>query len=451
MNKILKIFFGLAFFFVLILVLAIILTAVFFPAEKIRVLVENKASEALDRPVSVGDIGLSFAGLPAMKVSDITIGTSTEGKQPLVTVRSVKVKVNIFQLLKKEVEIISVEFDNPAIHLIIPKTDSKMTEQEEDKMRTSGPPSLPLPVTLHTLRMTDGYCEIVNQNNNTRLLVEKMSQKLSLDISKDLKSIHSTGLLTIEDISYYPGETENPIKGLNIKLNHELNGDLTTGTINVTRGDISINELPAGITGEINNWTKSTFEIKTGIINAEKLLTSIPSSILPEKENLSVQGHFSCSINGTVDREPEKPVIEYDGIIDIDDMSLSYRGFPGSIDNIKTHTIFSEEDITVKDLSFNTGNSSFSLAGTINSYMESPVISAKMDGNIDMADITGSLPIFKDRELDGIVEMSLDFQGSPLNPSSMILDGVVSLREFIFKLPETLKNPVSTCSARSIH
>ena len=131
MNKIFKILFGCAIFFILVLVLAIIITAVFFPAEKIRVLIENKASEVLDKPVSIGDIGLSFAGLPALKVSEIRIDTSKESKQPLVTVKSVRVIVNILKLLKKEVEIVSVEFDNPTIHLVIPKTDAKMTEQKE--------------------------------------------------------------------------------------------------------------------------------------------------------------------------------------------------------------------------------------------------------------------------------------------------------------------------------
>ena len=441
MKKISKIIFGTVIIFVLLIVTAIILSLFFFPSEKIKVLVQDKASAALDMPVSVGDIKLSFAGIPGIKVTDIKIGPPKRRTELLATVKSVKVMVNILKLLKKEVEIVSVDFSSPTIHLVISKTDSGKTEQTEDTVKKAGPPKLPFPVTLHTLGIKNGRIELENMENNTRLILEKITQKLSLNISKDLTMLNSTGLLTIDEMSFYPEDTNNPVKELRIEMEHEITGDLIAGNLDIARGDLSVNDLPFVITGEVNNWTKSNFRINSGNLSTDKFLKAIPSSLISNKEKIHAQGNFSLSINCAIDTEPEKPIIAYNGSIDIENMSLSYQEFPKSVDNINTHITFSEKDINIKVLSLNSGASNLSLSGTVNSYLESPVISMKINGKIDTEDITGSLPVFEDQKIKGLMDVNLTVNGSPTEPKSMMVDGNLSLREFIFELPEMLQNP----------
>jgi len=441
MKKISKIIFGTVIIFILLIVITLILALLFFPSEKIKALVQDKASAALDMPVSIGGIGLSFAGIPSIKLTDIKIGPPEGKTKPLAAVKSVKVMVNILKLFKKEVEIVSVDLSSPSIQLVIPKTDSEMAKHSEDTAKRASLPKLPFPVTLRMLGIKNGCIEVENQKNDTRLLFEKITQKLSLDISKDLTMLNSTGSLTVDDISFSPGDTDNPVKGLHIELEHKITGDLRTGNLNIARCDLSVNELPFVVNGEVNNWTKSNFQINSGNLNAEKFLSAIPSSLLSDKEKINADGDFSLSINFTADTEPEIPVIAYNGNIDIEKMNLSYQGFPKSVDNIKTHITFSEKDINIEDLSLNSGNSNLSLSGTVNSYMESPVISMKVNGKIDTEDITNSLPIFEKQKIKGLIDVNLNVSGSPAEPESMIAYGDLSFREFGFELPETLQNP----------
>ncbi|MFC1650718.1 AsmA-like C-terminal region-containing protein [Candidatus Latescibacterota bacterium] len=443
MNKILKIVFGGAIFFLVVLAILIILAAVFFPAEKIKSLIENKASEAIEMPVSIEDIGISFAGIPALKISGIAIGSPGENERLYVTVKSLRIKVNIMKLLKREVEIVSVELDNPDISMSIPAAPEISDAENKNGEKNAPPviPMLPLPVSLQTLRIKNGHIEIVNESDGSGLTIDKISQKLTLDISKDLKSINSTGVFTADDISLSPGEPLPTIKDLNLRLEHEFNGDLTTGNISITKGNITVCKLPFDFTADVNNWTQCIFEIKSENLSAKEMLALVPSDMFPDKDKISADGDILCSINGSVDMNPEEPDITYDGSIDVSGMSLSYDKRPENLENINAHITFNENDMNIGNVSFDTGNSNFALSGMITSYIESPIVSARMDGKIDIGDVSGSLPLLEEYDPTGAVEMNIAIQGSPEDLKLMTADGAVSLKDVEFKIPETLNNP----------
>ncbi|MFC1489993.1 AsmA-like C-terminal region-containing protein [Candidatus Latescibacterota bacterium] len=447
MNKTIKILIGAAIFFVAAFALIIILAAVFFPAEKIKSLIEAKASEAIEKPVSIDDIGISFAGIPALKISDIAIGTPGGYEDLYVTVKSLRVKVNIMKLLKKEVEIVSVEMDNPKINMNI--SDAQNIPASEDNSENSKAvapmelPMLPVPVTLQTLIIRNGRIEIVNKSDGTVLTIDEISQKLSLDISKDLKSVISTGVLTADDISISLSEPLPTINDLNLRLEYEFSGDLTTGNISISKGNITVNKLPFDFSAVLNNWTQGNFEFKSGNLRAIDLIALVPSSILPEIEKISTGGDIQCVINGSVDMSQLIPVIIYNGRFDVSEMSLSYDDRPENIENINASITFNENDLNIGNFSFGAGNSVFSLSGMIKSYMETPSVSVKMDGQINIGDITGSLPLLEEYDPRGSIEMNVAVQGSPEDPPSMSADGMVSLKAVEFKLPETMNNPAT--------
>ena len=110
-----------------------------------------------------------------------------------------------------------------------------------------------------------------------------------------------------------------------------------------------------------------------------------------------MQGNFSLSVKGMVDTEPDKPVIKYNGNMDINLSKLSYQDFPKGIDSITAHINFSEKDIIIKESLLKTGDSNISLSGKVNSYLESPELSVKVGGKVEMKDITDALPVFGEK------------------------------------------------------
>ncbi|MBP9733404.1 MAG: AsmA family protein [Candidatus Omnitrophica bacterium] len=102
---------------VVILVLAAGAGAVFiatFDANRYRPLIEQKLSEAVGNPVSIGSIGLTWNGALALEVKDIVI--REDGKTAL-TVQRAAAAVDVMALLSKKVRVPSVEINEPQIVL----------------------------------------------------------------------------------------------------------------------------------------------------------------------------------------------------------------------------------------------------------------------------------------------------------------------------------------------
>ena len=72
MPKIIKTLLAIIGIFIVITLIAALIAIILFPSEKIKTMIVDKTSSAVNMPVAVGTIGLSFAGVPTIKVTDIT-------------------------------------------------------------------------------------------------------------------------------------------------------------------------------------------------------------------------------------------------------------------------------------------------------------------------------------------------------------------------------------------
>ncbi|MCE5252396.1 AsmA family protein [bacterium] len=445
MNKNLKIALwiiaGLAGVFIIVIILAILL----FPGERIRAIVEKEASSALKMPVTVGSVGLSFAGMPAVRVSDFTVGAVSGGEPQLFTVKTVKARINIFALLKKNIEITSVTIDEPAVTLITRKDGSSNLPSSSQKAEPTpaGPPSLPFPISMKSLSLHDGAITVDNRKAGTLLSVKDLSYQLSVDVSGDLKNLRADGALKAGDIAFGTGASGNPplIEGLGISLVHIVTGDLTTGNLSLTKGDMVIGDMPITLTANVTGWTRVSFSLSTGTHEAEKMLALIPKAVFPEKDKVTARGTYALSVKGLVDTAPAKPVITFEGNLDVDSMSLSYKGLPKSIDEIMCRIAFTEKDIFLRDIRTRIGGSRFALSGTIADYAGKPSLAVSADGSVDIGEVADALPQLAGSGLKGAVEFKLTVKGPPSDPKSVAITGGMNLKGIEVRIPKALNHP----------
>jgi uncharacterized protein involved in outer membrane biogenesis len=428
--------------FLCVLLVVIFLAVIFFPTEKIRKLAETKASEAFQRPVSIGNIGLSFFGIPALKMSDIRIGPSQEEEASLAEIKSVRIRVNLFKLITRTVEIVSVDFDRPAVTIVIPKTDSRTAQLKQERKSPLNTPKLPFPVTLRSLRIKNGSVEIINNRAATRLYLKNITQKLYLNISGDMKALDSNGLLIIDDSMFASGTVKKPLTGIRLEFAHQLTGDVTSGDFTLKKGNLRLNDLPLAVTAEITQWKTIHFTVVSEKTDAEKIFRAIPSSMFSGKDTIRAQGFFTLSISGVADTAAEKPMISFNGSVDMGPVRFSYDGLPAGTNEITTRTEFSEKFLNIKELIIKTGKSNIALSGMVQSYMSKPDLSVQAVGTIDLKEAAMPLPLLTKNNISGLVDMNLTIKGAPSKPRSLAADGVLSLKELVFELPETLKNPV---------
>ena len=431
---------------ILVIVLVSVLAIVLFPGEKVKTIAEKKVSETLGTPVSVGTVGLSFAGIPAVKASDILIGEPRAGEPFLFSLKSVKVRVNLLSLLKKRVEIVSVEIDRPTVAIIHYKDGSsnlpgKKPPAQKGKKATGLPP-LPIPISLNTLSIKDGKVSVDNRETAGPLIsLEKITITLTFDISGDLKRFSSTGKTTISEIAFAISGVGKPLTGISAVFEHELTGDLSTGNLTLSRGNLAVNSIPITVTAVVESWTKAALTGSVEKLDIARLLKAVPQGVIPEQDRLHADGIFSLRIDGSIDTEPEEPVIHYNGTLAVDNTSLSFEGLPKSVDTVSSHITFTEKDIELQDMAIGIGGSHISLSGVVRNYPKEPSVSFRSKGTVDLSDVTGAFPLPEGVTASGNIDFQCALGGVPSDPKTFAAEGGVSINDITVTVPETFNNP----------
>lgn len=376
-----------------IIVIAAFLAIILFPGERLRKIVEESTSKAVHMPVTIGKVRLSILGIPAVQVDDITIGPALPGEPPLAAAKSVRIHVRFLPLFHSQVEIRSLDVETPHITLLTrrDKSSNFPAFSDSSQSKTAGPPALPLPITLRSLRISEGKLAILNEESNSQVILEGISQKLSLRLSSDLKNILTSGKLNIKNISFTPGAGKKPLTGVRLAFTHILSGDAAEGDLSLSRGDIEVNGLPLSLTGKISNWKNIAFTIETKKLGGSNLTLSGTVSNYLEKPVVALITSGNIRMDDLADA---LPAFRTSGLRGGASFNLSAAGTPslpqsmemnGSIalkalslppSRVLRNTLLingslrlSPQTITLENLAFQTGKSDFALNGRLEGYM----------------------------------------------------------------------------------
>lgn len=115
MRKFLWILLG----FICLIIAAAIIIPFFVSLNDLREPIAQKASKAIGRPVFIkGDIALSLLPSPAVKIADLGIANIPDGKAPhFLLVKSLRAKVSLWPLIKRQIKIESIDIESPEIFL----------------------------------------------------------------------------------------------------------------------------------------------------------------------------------------------------------------------------------------------------------------------------------------------------------------------------------------------
>ena len=446
MSKLPKIIAATVIILAVIVLLAVFLAIVFFPGDKIKTIAEEKMSEALGIPVSIESVGLSFAGIPSVKVSNITVGQTSDGEPPLFSLESAHMRINLLKLLSRKVEIVLVQLEKPEVVIVNREDGSSNIPPSKEKPAaetdSDQPPSLPLPVTLRTLLISGGRVALDNSGTTGSVIsLEGIDVTMSVDIGKDLKAFGSTGKTLIANIALTDTKKKSTLGGIDMIFEHELTGDITAGAMTLTRGDLSVNGLPVAVTAGVERWTKTSFSVSIDKLDIVDLLKAAPAGMIPDQDKLSAEGSFTLTVDGTVDTEPEEPVIEYAGRLDVYVANLAFAGLPKSVDSIRSHIDFSEKAITIGETAVSIGGSGVTLSGTISDYATEPVVSVTSKGDIDFDDIKDAVPLPEGTDIRGAMTFSVAMDGRPSDPATFRASGGAKINGVTAVMPETFKHP----------
>ncbi|WP_299098838.1 AsmA-like C-terminal region-containing protein [uncultured Winogradskyella sp.] len=454
---------------VLLIFIAILIAIPFVLESKIDTIVQNYADENLDADLSFDDISLSLiSSFPKAEVSvenlKITNRAPFEGEN-LVIAKSLSFEMGMTQLLngtEDPLEINEIIADELLLVIKTNKTGAVNYDivKESDTAETT---------TTTETESAAGFSFDIDHyelNNSAFTYIDDTSDlKFYLtEINHDGTGIFSGGTSQLDtnteaNITFAMDSTEY-LSNNSIKLDALIDLDLEQEKYTFKENKGYINALPLEFDGYIQMveaGQQMDITFKNPEASFKDFLAVIPKAYAKDVENVSTTGNFTVNgiIKGLVS---EETIPTLDINLNSTNASFKYPDLPKSVRNIaidasvkNTTGNIDDTFVNIDKLNFQIDDDSFKSEIHVKNLTTNQQIDAKLDGVLNLANITKAYPVELEDELSGIlkanINTSFDMNALETNAYQRIKNtGNVSMSNFIFS-SEDIINPVQINTA----
>ncbi len=446
---------------ILLIFVAILIAIPFVLESKIEAIVQNYADENLNADLSFDAISLSLiSSFPRAEVSVANLKISTRAPftdETLATAKFLSFEMPIGELFKGTEapliinEIIADEMlltlktnKNSAVNYDIVKENKN--QSDETNSSSSG-----FSFDIENYELNNSAFTYIDDGANTKFYATEINHNGKGVFSGALSELETT---TEAKISISIDSTEY-LSNTIIKLAALIDLDLEKQKYTFKENTGYINALPLEFEGFVQ-MVEAGQQIDISFKNPESsfkdFLAVIPKAYAQNIENVSTTGDFTVNgiIKGLVSDETI-PTLDIN--MRSDNASFKYPDLPKSVDHIMINvsvknTTGNVDDtfIDINKLDFKIDQDVFKSEAHIKNLTGNMLINAKLDGVLNLANVTKAYPIELDNQLSGILKGKLntafDMNAIETNAYQRIKNnGSVSISDFIFS-SEALVNPI---------
>jgi AsmA protein len=320
-----------------LLVAAALIIPHFIDVNQYHAQIQSQLQKRLDRQVSLGEMNLRLLPLE-FQVADAVIGEDKgfNTGQPFAQIEKLAVSVKLWPLLRKEVEVNSVELVRPHIELVrnAQGTWNFATLGQEPKAAQETKPSSPAgQLTLANLTITDGQVAITDQQKH-------QSRAVYDHIDVDISDFAADQQFSLKVAAHLPGQGKQTVnlegKGGPIQqadlMNTPFAGDLKLDQVSLSAAQKflnsqSLNGMDSSISGQAKVKSAGSKVATTGSIRLDDplvhgtkvgypitldydLADDLKSDVIQiNKANIKL-GSTPITIAGTVDSKPSPAQID---------------------------------------------------------------------------------------------------------------------------------------------
>ncbi|WP_405573578.1 AsmA-like C-terminal region-containing protein [Winogradskyella sp. Asnod2-B02-A] len=447
---------------VLLIFITILIAIPFVLESKIDTIVQNYADENLNAEVSFDDISLSLiSSFPKAEVSvenlKITNRAPFEG-ETLATAKSLSFEMGIMQLLKGTEEPLEINDIIANELLLVIKTNKTgatnydiVKESETDSTPTETESSSGFSFDIDNYELNNSAFTYIDDTSNLTFYLSEINHK-GKGIFSGGKSELDTN--TEANVTFAMDSTEY-FSNNSIKLDALIDLDLEQQKYTFKENKAYINALPLEFDGfiqlvEAGQQIDITF--KNPEASFKDFLAVIPKAYAKDIANVNTTGNFTVNgmIKGLVS---EETIPTLDINLNSSNASFKYPELPKSVRNITIdasvkNTTGNVDDtfVNIDKLNFQIDEDVFRSEIHVKNLTTNQQIDAKLDGVLNLANITKAYPIELEDELSGIlkgnVSTSFDMNAIDTNAYQRIKNvGSVSISGFIFS-SEDIVNPI---------
>lgn len=448
---------------ILLIFIAILIAVPFVLESKIDAIVQNYADENLDADLSFDDVSLSLiSSFPSAEVSveNLKIVNRAPFKgETLATAKALSFEMPIGELFKGSDEplvvneIIADELlltlktnKNGTTNYDIVKQDEDASTVSESEEQSSG-----FSFDIQNYELNNSAFTYIDEGSNTSLYATEINHNGKGIFSGEVSELDTK---TEAKISMSVDSTQY-LSNNSIKLDALIGMDLEQNKYTFKENKGFINALPLefeGFVQMVEEGQQIDITFKNPESSFKDFLAVIPEAYAKNIENVNTTGNFTVNgvIKGLVS---EETIPTLDINMKSDNASFKYPDLPKSVRNIMINasvknTTGNADDtyVDLDQLDFKIDEDVFKSEAHIKNLTGNMLVSANLDGVLNLANITKAYPVELENQLSGILKgklnTSFDMDAIETNAYQRIKNnGSVSVTGFVFS-SEDIVNPI---------
>ncbi len=435
---------------------------------KIMKVIKSNVNKNITATLDFEDVSLSLLrNFPKASVAisnlSITNMAPFEG-DTLFYAEKIRLKMGLGELFRKEGEAMNIKafsVDNASVNVLVNKDGAANyniakesdTPAKEETEETAGDP---MTLAVEEYQITNSNIVYFDEGSNMKLAVNDLNHSGSGDLSASVSELNTK---THALVSFAMGGTEYLSKN-NVDLDALIKINLEESRYSFLENKALINQLPLVFDGfvKINEGNQEVdITFKTPSSDFKNFLAVIPAAYSKNIENVETSGNFTVDgfFKGIVD---DTHIPTFSIKMASENASFKYPDLPKAVSNINLATevgnptgLLDDTFINIEKLAFKIDQDVFNASANIKNIVKNPYINARINGRLNLANLSQAYPVQLENELSGILNANLNTAfdmnsieqkryGNTKNQGSFVLS------DFKFD-SEEMNNPVEIAKA----
>lgn len=385
--------------------------------EKIKATANKSINATLD--FTEADLSL-FKNFPNATISLeklVIINKAPFKGDTLVSLDQLQLKMSVLELFNSDTEpmkISGLTSKNGLINIIRNKDGIGNYDIaiKEDNSTTSTEKGKPLALKINNYEIENFKFRFTDEASKMKVDLDSLNHKGTGDFTNDILDLDtktSTKItLKMDKVTY--------MKNIGLSIDAVLGMNMKTSTYTFKENKAKINELPLEFDGFIQlieAGQKYDLKFKTPTSSFKNFLGLIPEAYASSIENVKTTGDFT--VNGFAKGLfSDTSVPKFNIAIHSNNGSFQYPDLPKSVKNIIIDTKIINETgkmddtfVNLDQLSFSIDQDVFNAKATIKNVATNALVDAKLNGTINLGNLSKAYPIKLDKPLSGILKANV--------------------------------------------
>ncbi|MFN5710858.1 MAG: AsmA-like C-terminal region-containing protein [Bacteroidota bacterium] len=410
---------------VLLLMIALMLTAPFIFKDKLVALVKEEANKNLNAKVDFGVFDLTIIkSFPhfTFSIDQVSVvGINEFENDTLLSLGNLELKMDLMSVIKGDhIKIQSIVLNTPRIQALVSKNGKAnwdITKPSNDSATTSEQPSK-FQLSLKKFAINNGYLLYDDQQANMRAELAGLNHELQGDFTQDnflMNTITKIASLDVAEggVRYF--------KHVETEIKADLEMDMKASKYTFKENEFRLNALVFGLDGFVA-MPKEDIDMDIKFLAKKaafkEFLSLIPGVYTKDFADVKTAGNlaFSGYAKGTYN---DKMMPAFGLTLKVDNAMFQYPSLPKKVENINIDLSVSNNDGVPDHTITDIRKFHVEMAGNpidVRMRIATPVSDANIDGTVkgkvDLNSMKDIIPMEKDEKLNGVITADVVLKGS---------------------------------------